>query len=336
MSLIHRTPLARRRSSPAPSRPVWSPPAVRVRSRRRRPTTSAPHWLGRQLTDGLVHNDQFDFDDYGLTVDVGFALAAIGATAARCASIRNGARHARRRARPPASTSAAPTCTPARRPRRSSSPRPSARDPRRSAASTWSRGSQRWSSTAGPTDGPDPGRLHQRRLRQHHRPGLRRARALATAGSDARPPALKFLLEQQCRGGYFRLDFTRQDARPTRPATAATDRPARPTPTPPRSPCSTCSRSSADRPRSRAAVGKAVTWLRKTQQAERQLRRWPVDRGQQRQQHGPGRLGARRSADYCADAARAARWVREAAGSGDVSGTPWPARRAPSPTTARR
>jgi len=43
---------------------------------------SAADWLGRQLTNGLVHNDQFGgFDDYGLTLDVFFALQQIGAGA---------------------------------------------------------------------------------------------------------------------------------------------------------------------------------------------------------------------------------------------------------------
>ena len=35
-------------------------------------------WLSHQLTGGLVHNDQYAFDDYGLTADVAFALKAIG------------------------------------------------------------------------------------------------------------------------------------------------------------------------------------------------------------------------------------------------------------------
>lgn len=35
-------------------------------------------WLERQLTDGIVHNGQYDFDDYGLTADVAFGLDAIG------------------------------------------------------------------------------------------------------------------------------------------------------------------------------------------------------------------------------------------------------------------
>lgn len=35
-------------------------------------------WLSKQLTKGLVHNDQYDIDDYGLTVDVGLALKQVG------------------------------------------------------------------------------------------------------------------------------------------------------------------------------------------------------------------------------------------------------------------
>ncbi len=38
----------------------------------------AGDWLEGQLTDSLVHNEQFDFDDYGLTLDFGFGLKALG------------------------------------------------------------------------------------------------------------------------------------------------------------------------------------------------------------------------------------------------------------------
>jgi hypothetical protein len=38
----------------------------------------AGHWLERQLTGGLVHNDQYAFDDYGLTADTALALRALG------------------------------------------------------------------------------------------------------------------------------------------------------------------------------------------------------------------------------------------------------------------
>lgn len=42
------------------------------------PWDASARWLTKQLTDGVVHNDAFDFDDYGLTADVGFALIALG------------------------------------------------------------------------------------------------------------------------------------------------------------------------------------------------------------------------------------------------------------------
>jgi hypothetical protein len=43
---------------------------------------SAARWLSDQLTDGVVHNEQYDFDDYGLTLDVFFALNALDTRAA--------------------------------------------------------------------------------------------------------------------------------------------------------------------------------------------------------------------------------------------------------------
>jgi hypothetical protein len=41
------------------------------------PAAQSARWLNKQLTDGLVHNDQFDFDDYGLSIDVGIALGEL-------------------------------------------------------------------------------------------------------------------------------------------------------------------------------------------------------------------------------------------------------------------
>ena len=39
------------------------------------PVSHGADWLAGQLTDGLMHNDQFDFDDLGLTTDTGLAMA---------------------------------------------------------------------------------------------------------------------------------------------------------------------------------------------------------------------------------------------------------------------
>ncbi len=43
---------------------------------------SAARWLDDQLTDGVVHNDQYDFDDLGLTIDVFLALHDLDTRAA--------------------------------------------------------------------------------------------------------------------------------------------------------------------------------------------------------------------------------------------------------------
>jgi hypothetical protein len=38
------------------------------------PAVAGGDWLAAQLTGGVIYNDQFDFDDYGLTLDTGLAL----------------------------------------------------------------------------------------------------------------------------------------------------------------------------------------------------------------------------------------------------------------------
>ena len=39
--------------------------------------TIGADWLTGQLTGGVLHNDQYDFDDYGLTIDAGLSLSAV-------------------------------------------------------------------------------------------------------------------------------------------------------------------------------------------------------------------------------------------------------------------
>jgi hypothetical protein len=47
-------------------------------------------WLVRQLDGGVVHNDQYDFDDVGLTIDTALALDAIDAPPAQLDRVENG------------------------------------------------------------------------------------------------------------------------------------------------------------------------------------------------------------------------------------------------------
>ncbi len=43
-----------------------------------KPVKAGAGWLSDQVTDGLVHNDQYDFDDIGLSIDVALGLDAAG------------------------------------------------------------------------------------------------------------------------------------------------------------------------------------------------------------------------------------------------------------------
>jgi hypothetical protein len=53
------------------------------------PRQEAGDWLASQLRHGLIHNGQFDFDDYGLTIDTAFALQSIGGHGAAVSHIRS-------------------------------------------------------------------------------------------------------------------------------------------------------------------------------------------------------------------------------------------------------
>jgi hypothetical protein len=52
--------------------------AIAVSKARSPHAKSASAWLDSQVTRGRIHNGQFDFDDWGLTIDTAFALTAAG------------------------------------------------------------------------------------------------------------------------------------------------------------------------------------------------------------------------------------------------------------------
>ena len=83
---------------PLLSPPPWSPDRRSSRTPAQAATNyysySAAGWLSSQLSGGLVHNDQFDFDDYGLSLDLFFALDALRTRPA--AAVVGAQRHRRR------------------------------------------------------------------------------------------------------------------------------------------------------------------------------------------------------------------------------------------------
>jgi hypothetical protein len=282
------------------------------------PDTSAT-WLSKQLTHGVVHNDQYDFDDYGLTADIGFALAAIQGDSRTLRKVSTAlSKH----------------------------------------VDSWTTGADFGSSDvyAGPTakalvfaqtvglNARDFGgtNLVEQLRRLVSRSGATKGRiqdasssgdfantigqsfaalGLGNAGDKTARPVLTFLLDQQCSKGYFRLDFSDK---------AETDQ--------------TCdgAASAADRapdtdataltvlnllslahpsPKARAAVGKAVAWLRRAQKDDGSFGGGPSTEASNANSTGLGGW-ALASADYCSNATRAARWVAKLTVSGDVSGTP--------------
>lgn len=275
-------------------------------------------WLSRQLTGGLVHNDQFGFDDYGLTADTAFALKEIGGQADSLRDIRTAlAGH----------------------------------------VDSWTTGVDFGSSDvyAGSTakavvlaqvTGADPRSfggvdLVQRlnglvssdpalagRLRDTSDTDYANVigqafavRGLAVAKSGKAGAALRFLLAQQCASGYFRLNFAAPDAADQscdggkRGSTSAPDTDvtalavlalqALPTKS----------------TKTRAAIADAITWLKRHQKTNGSFGGGPATEASN--SNSTGLAGwALGEAHACAAAARAAGWVSRLQLSGNLSDTP--------------
>ncbi|WP_374456402.1 hypothetical protein [Nocardioides sp.] len=67
--------------APALTQPAYAAPLPASPTAQRAVDAGAT-WLTGQLTGGVVHNDEYDFDDLGLSADVAFALKAVGKDAA--------------------------------------------------------------------------------------------------------------------------------------------------------------------------------------------------------------------------------------------------------------
>ena len=204
------------------------------------PVKSGAAWLSDQVTDGLVHNEQYDFDDIGLSIDVALGLDAAGKKADRRQGDHQGGRQERRllhrvraqRVRRPHGQGRRPRALAGQEPARLRRRRPghAARGPRgdHRADHRPHRGRLR------------PDRRVRRRLRQRHRPGVRRPGAQPGEerqgrvgdGVPARAAVRQGLLPS--------VLHRRQDRAPTSPARAPRAPSAAPAPTPPRWRSSRC------------------------------------------------------------------------------------------------
>jgi len=174
------------------------------------PAGQGAGWLAAQLSDqGLIHNRQFGFDDYGLTIDTVFALQATGGHRVDVARARTAlAKHV------DSYTTGVDFSSPAVFAGAVSKLLVLAQTTGGNAHSFGGvnlvgRLDKRLVAT-----GPSTGRIQDREDPSF--PGdsanvvgqVFAVRGLLKAGAATGKPALDFLLQQQCANGFFRLDFT--------------------------------------------------------------------------------------------------------------------------------
>jgi len=274
-------------------------------------------WLERQLTDGLIYNEQFEFNDYGLSADVGIGLDAIGGHRAAVSDI------ARALAKNVDSWttgvdfgsddiyagSVAKAVVLAQS---------AERNPRKfGGVNLVQRLAARVSETA-----PYVGRIEDKgetdfsnTLGQSFA-----AVGLADAGSPKAGPVVRFLLKQQCSRGYFRLDFAEKNKRrqgcdaggaelsaPNTDVTALAVVVLNALPQQGKA--------------VRSATADAVGWLKRAQKKNGSFGGGATTEGSNSNSTGLA-AWALGDASACRPAVKAARWVRGLQVAGDVSGTP--------------
>lgn len=281
------------------------------------PEDDSADWLGRQLTDGLVHNDQYGVDDYGLTADTAFALKAAGGHAGALADIRE------------ALEANVGWWT-------------SGGDPAEAYAGSFAKALVLAQVTGGGAedfggvdlvaglegvtrdDGP-VGRVQDQSQYGDYANSFAQtfaARGLARAGSPEAAGAIRFLLKQQCDAGFFRLNFatvdaakqgcdagTAEESPPDTDVTALAVINLKALP------------KAARTPATKRAIADAVAWLKRSQK-----RNGSHGGGASTEASNTNSTGlaawALGISGSCVKARKAARWVRGLQVSGDVSGTP--------------
>lgn len=165
------------------------------------PAAAAADWLAAQLRDGLIHDDRSGFDNYGLTVEVAYALRAVGGHDAEIGEISSALQAAAEQYVGPApETSAASTG------KLLSFASDTGADPRSFGGVDLVARLE-----AATTDtGPATGRIVDQGQQADSANTFGQAwavRGLLNAGSAEGPAALGYLLKQQCAAGFFRLYF---------------------------------------------------------------------------------------------------------------------------------
>ena len=298
------------------------------------PAKSGAAWLSDQVTDGLVHNEQYDFDDVGLSIDVALGLDAAGKKPTVVKAITKAvAKNVAFYTAFAPSVYAGPTAKAAVL-ALSQDKNPHAFGGVDLVAQLEARVATAAPITGRIEDAFDPtdefGGDYANVIGQAYA-----AQALSLVGSAKATSATAFLLAQQCDKGYFRQYFTADKTRtdqscqgaPRAERGASTDATA----------LAVLALQDVKGSKAKGAVKKAVAWLEDTPAGQRWVHRHREGRARrQHQQHRPGRLGAGRGRGDEAGRARGRRRpVRSSRGRRQpVHRQGWRSTSAPSPTTS--
>jgi hypothetical protein len=276
-------------------------------------------WLGRQLTNGIVHNDQYNSEDYGLTADTALALKAIGGQRATVRQIRGAlSRHVDSWTTGAdfgtddvyaGSVAKAVVLAEA-----------TSGDPRAFGGVNLVTRLQRRVSNVAPT----VGRIQDKSGYGDYANTIGQsfaARGLTVAGASKAGAATTFLLEQQCAAGFFRLSFADRTA-----AKQGCDAGTATTSAPDTDVTALAVLNLQAFPKKskavRAAITDAVGWLKRHQKRDGSYGGGTATENSNSNSTGLAgwALGA---AGACTPASKAAAWVRDLQVRGTVAGTPY-------------
>jgi hypothetical protein len=275
------------------------------------PATSAARagtgWLATQLTNGVIHNDTYDFDDLGMTMDIGLSMGEVGGDQAMVRQIRS-ALSTRVEEYVTGGQYGDPSFRLAGELAKSLVfAQASGADPRSYGGYDLVAEVEKTVTASGPSAGrivnysPAPGWDDYANTFSQ----ALAVRGLSAAGSAKAAGATDFLLEQQCSSGYFRVFFTTDASAADQSCVEGTD------PADTDTTAYVVNQLAATSPRSAAvdaALARAVAWLGATQKADGSFVGSPFTPDPNTNSTGLA-ASALAAAGTCEQAGRAAEWV---------------------------
>ena len=228
---------------------------------------SGTAWLATQLTDGVIHNDTYDFDDLGMTLDIGLSMDEVGGDQALVRQLRS-AMSTRIEEYVTGGSYGDPDFRLAGELAKSLVfAQVSGADPATYGGYDLVTELERTVTTSGPSAGrvvnhsPAPGWGDYANSFSQ----ALAVRGLSTAGSGLASTATDFLLQQQCSSGFFRIFFTTDPSAPGQSCVEGSDS------TDTDTTAFVVTQLAAVSPRSpaiSAAITRATDWLVATQRAD--------------------------------------------------------------------